>query len=80
MVSVLTSSAVDHGFEHRLGKTKDYKIGSCCFLAKHIAFRRKSKGWLAWNQDNVFDWKIKEISNFNNNRHLNIGQGCQTQF
>ena len=31
MVSVLTSSAVDRGFELRLGHTKDYKIGICCF-------------------------------------------------
>jgi hypothetical protein len=27
MVSVLASSAVDHGFEPRSGQTKDYKIG-----------------------------------------------------
>ena len=35
MVSVLPSSAVDRGFEPRLGKPKDYKIGICCFSAKH---------------------------------------------
>ena len=29
--SVLTSSAVDQGFESRSGQTKDYKIGICCF-------------------------------------------------
>jgi hypothetical protein len=29
-----------------LGKTKDYKIGICCFSAKHTALRRKSKNWL----------------------------------
>ena len=33
MVSVLTSSVVDHGFEPRSGQTKDYKIGICCFSA-----------------------------------------------
>ena len=27
MVSVLTSSVVDHGFEPRSGQTKDYKFG-----------------------------------------------------
>jgi hypothetical protein len=27
MVSVLASSAVDHGFKPRSGQTKDYKIG-----------------------------------------------------
>jgi hypothetical protein len=31
MVSLITSSAVDRGFEHRSGQTKDYKIGICCF-------------------------------------------------
>jgi hypothetical protein len=34
MVSVLTSSAVDRGFESRSSQTKDYKIGICCFSAK----------------------------------------------
>jgi len=36
-----------------LGQTKDYKIGICCFSAKHAALRRKSKDWLAQNQKNV---------------------------
>jgi hypothetical protein len=39
--------------ETRSGHTKDYEIGNCCFSAKHTALRRKSKDWLAWNQDNV---------------------------
>jgi len=39
-----------------LGQTKDYKIGICCFSAKHAALRRKSKGWLARNQNNVSEW------------------------
>ena len=39
MVCMLTSSAVDHGFEPRSGQTKDYKIGICYFSAKHT-------GWL----------------------------------
>ena len=43
MVSVLASRVVDRGFEPRLGQTKDYKIGICCFSAKHAALRRKSK-------------------------------------
>jgi hypothetical protein len=38
MVSVLTLSVVGHGFV-----PKDYKIGMCCFSAKHAALRRKSK-------------------------------------
>ena len=53
MVSVLASSAVDRGFELRSGQTKDYKIGICCFSAKHTALRRKSKDWLDRNQDCV---------------------------
>ena len=56
MISVLTSSAVDHGFKPRSGQTKDYKIGICCFSAKHAALRRKSKDCLARNQDNVSKW------------------------
>ena len=39
MVSVLASSAIDRGFEPRSGQTKDYKIGMCCFSAKHVALR-----------------------------------------
>ena len=37
MVGVLASSVVDRGFEPRSGQTKDYKIGICCFSAKHAA-------------------------------------------
>ena len=56
MVSVLASSVVDRGFEPPSGQTKDYKIGICCFSAKHAALRRKSKDWLARNQENVSEW------------------------
>ena len=54
--SMLASSVVDRGFEPRLGQTKDYKISICCFSTKHAALRRKSKDWLARNQDNVSEW------------------------
>ena len=54
MVSVLTSSAVDHGFEPRSGQTKDHKIDISCFSAKHTALRRK-------NQDNVSEWSDMSI-------------------
>jgi hypothetical protein len=47
MVSVLASSAVDRGFEHQSGQTKDYKIGICCFSAEYAVLRSKSKDWLA---------------------------------
>ena len=56
MVSVLASSAVDRGFEPQSGQAKDYKIGICCFSAKHAALRRKSNDWLARNQNNVSEW------------------------
>jgi hypothetical protein len=42
-VSVLISSAVDCRFEPWLIQTKDYKIGICCFSAKHAALARKSR-------------------------------------
>jgi len=53
MVSVFALSAVDRVFEPRSGQTNDYEIGICCFSAKHAALRKKSKDWLAQNQDNV---------------------------
>jgi len=56
MVSVLASRAVDREFEPRSGQTKDYKIAICCFSARHTALKRKSKDWLAGNQDNVSEW------------------------
>jgi hypothetical protein len=61
MVSMLTSSAVDCGFESHSDKTKDYKIGICCFSAKHAALRSKCKDWLARKQDNVFEWSDMSI-------------------
>ena len=62
MVSVLASRVVDRGFEPRSGQTKDYKIGICCFSAKHAALSRKSKDWLARNQNNVSKWSDISIS------------------
>ena len=56
MVSVLVSSAVNREFESRSDQTKDFTIGLCCFSAKHAAFRKKSKDWLAQNQNNVSEW------------------------
>ena len=44
-----------------LSQTKDYKIGICWFYTKHTALRRKSKVWLAPDQDNVSQWgKLQE--------------------
>jgi len=53
---VLASSAIDCGYEPRSGQTKEYKIGICCFSAKNAALKRKSKDWLARNQNNVSEW------------------------
>jgi hypothetical protein len=49
-------SAVDLGFKPRLGQTKGYTIGSCCFSAQHAAWMRKSEEWLGRNQNNIFEW------------------------
>jgi hypothetical protein len=38
------------------GQTKDYTIVICCFADKHAVLRRKTKDWLARNQDNVSEW------------------------
>jgi hypothetical protein len=37
--------------------TIDYKIGMCCFSAKHPALRNNND-WLALNQDNVSEWLL----------------------
>jgi hypothetical protein len=55
MVSMLDSSAVDHGFEPRSGQTKDNKIGICCFSAKHAALSGKSKDW--FSNFSVISWR-----------------------
>ena len=56
MVSMLTSSVADHGFELWSCQTKDYKIGICCLSTKHPVLRRKIKDLLALNQYNVSEW------------------------
>ena len=72
MISVITSSVVDHGFEPWLGHTKDYESGICCMSTKHAAVGSKSKDWLAWNQHivsqerYVYPWTIsvKNLTKF----------------
>ena len=56
MVSVLTSSTIDREFEPRSSQIENYEIGVCCFSANHAALKRKSKDWLARNQNNVSEW------------------------
>jgi hypothetical protein len=58
MINVLTSSTVDHGFEPRSGQTKDYKIGICCFSAKHAAWSNKAQ---FHNRLTTNYWKNMEI-------------------
>jgi hypothetical protein len=55
MLSVLVSNAVDRRIELRSDLTKDYAFGMCCFFEKHAALKRKSKVWLAHNQNNVYE-------------------------
>jgi len=44
----------------RSGQIKDYNIGMCCFSTTH-ATRRKSKAWLARNQDDVSNMSTCEL-------------------
>jgi len=62
MDSMFTSTVVDHGFKPRSGQSKDYKISICCFSVKHTALRRKSKDWLAGNQNKVTEWSDMSTS------------------
>ena len=55
MVSVLVASAYIVGSSPDRVEP-DYKIGICCFSAKHTALRGKSNDWLAQNQDNMTQW------------------------
>ena len=57
-LSVLASSAVDHGLESRSGQTKDDNTGIWCLSAKHSALRRKNKYW--WKQV-TFWWGDDDI-------------------
>ena len=56
MVTMLTLSALYRRFKSPMGQTKDYQISICCLFTKHAALWRKSKDWLARNQDNVSKW------------------------
>jgi hypothetical protein len=61
MVSVLALTVVDSGFEPLSGQTNDYKISIRCFYAKHATLRRKSRDWLARNQNNVSEWSDRSF-------------------
>ena len=52
-------------FEPQSGQTKDYKIGICCFSAKHAALQSKSKDWLDQNQDKMLcQWSDTSLLGF----------------
>ena len=55
MVSVLTLTVANSDIEPRLGQPKAYRIGICCFSAKHTSLRNKSKGWLVGKRE-VSEW------------------------
>jgi len=44
-VGLLSSSAVDGGFEHGSGESY-FEMGICCFPANNTSLRRKSKDWI----------------------------------
>ena len=47
--------------ELRSDQIKDYKIGICCFSAKHTALRSKNKDWLALKKNNMSEWSDMSI-------------------
>ena len=42
--------------DRSLVQTKDYKIGICCFSAKHAALKGRSNDWFVQNRVNVSEW------------------------
>jgi hypothetical protein len=53
MVSVLTSSVVDHKVRALVGSNQNYWIGIYCFSTEDAALRSDSKDCWSRNQDNV---------------------------
>ena len=52
--NVIAFNMIGRDFENQSDQTKDYKIGVCCFFAKHTTLRSNIKYYLTLNQDNVF--------------------------
>jgi hypothetical protein len=61
MVNMHAVNAADHEFQPWSGQNKDYKIGICCFSAKHAALSSKSNDWLIRKQYNVSEWSSTSI-------------------
>ena len=68
MVSLITLSVVDRGFEPQSDQTKDYKFGICSISTTHAVLRRKSKDLLAQNQN--IDIIVSEWGNMSIRRLL----------
>jgi hypothetical protein len=60
LISVRQISAVDHSFKPQMGH-KDYKIYISCLSYKYAALRWVHRLCLAWNQDNVSEWRNMAI-------------------
>ena len=75
VVSMPALSVVDRELEPGSGQIKGYKIGICCFSAKHATLKSKSKDNFAWNQNNVskrsnmsvYLWTLVSVSYHYNN-------------
>ena len=61
MIRVLATGVVDRAFESRSAQTKVFKIGICCYSAKHAVLISGSKDWLALNQEDVSEWSDMSI-------------------
>jgi len=55
IANVIALNMIGRGFESQSDQTKDYKIGICCFSAKHTTLRSNIKYYLTMNQENVFE-------------------------
>jgi hypothetical protein len=60
MVNVLTSNAIDRGFESRSGQTKDYKIDELSNLSA-----------ISWREQVNFQWDDDEVL-FVLNQHVEL--------
>jgi hypothetical protein len=58
LISVLTWSVVDRGFESLSYQTKDYNIGICCFLAKHCSIKEKEQRLVGSVSSNAFSLHV----------------------
>ena len=64
IVSVITSSTVDRGFDPWLDQTKDYKIGVCYFTDERAALRSKSKEECVRQERHVYPRTLASVCEF----------------